>query len=249
MLRIVLVLLSLAAIAQAAESRSTYVETFDSGPGGWIANRYEPLQIWDGVAYLYGPWYLDSHHAPPGAGYLHMLMYLFTSPDKVNTKLGGVNRFVGGGYSRDLRNAKFTVRARGEVDLQGAQMVVLAQGRTPKTTANFVLTGQPFKITRDWSEQTVTLADDERQWTCMGGRESRKYQYGCDDIGTVLKDLNVDLMLVLFPLKVVPVKPVAEPHKLRAGQDYPEEPSYEVWQKYLPRGLIMIDSLKIEYPK
>ena len=49
------------------------------------------------------------------------------------------------------------------------------------------------------------------------------------------------MMLVLFPLNVVPVKPVADPHSLRAGQDYPDEPSYEVWQKFLPRGLIMVD--------
>ena len=65
----------------------------------------------------------------------------------------------------------------------------------------------------------MTPAPDPKQWTCLGGRESQKNHYGCDDIETVLKDVNVDLMLVLFPLNVVPVNPVAEPHKLRAGQD------------------------------
>ena len=54
----------------AAKSGTTYVESFDNGAGGWIANRYDPLPVWDGIAYCYGPWYLDSNHAPPGAGYL-----------------------------------------------------------------------------------------------------------------------------------------------------------------------------------
>jgi hypothetical protein len=48
-----------------------------------------------------------------------------------------------------------TVRLRGEADLKRAQVVVLVQAETRKTTANFVPTGQPFKITRDWSDQTV----------------------------------------------------------------------------------------------
>lgn len=231
----------------AAQSRSTYTETFDQGPGGWIANRYHPLPVFDGVAHLFGPWYLDSHHAPPGAGYLNMLMYLYTKSD--NESRGGPNAFIRGQYSRDLRHAKLTLRLRGEMDLQGAQMVVLVQSKTAKTTANFVLTGQPFRIEKNWTEQTVTLTPDPAQWTCLGARESKKNQYGCDDIATVLADVNVDLMLVLFPLNVVPVKPVSQPHQLRAGQDYPDEPSYEVWQKYLPKGIIMVDRLRLEYPR
>jgi hypothetical protein len=230
-----------------SQNRTDYTETFNQGPGGWTANRYHPLPLFDGVAHLFGPWYLDSHHAPPGAGYLNMLMYLYTKTD--NETRGGPNAFIRGKYSTDFRNAKLTIRLRGEIDLQGAQMVVLVQSKTPQTTANFVLTGQPFRIEKNWTEQTVTLAPDIRQWTCLGARESKKSQYGCDTIDTVLKDVNVDLMLVLFPLKVVPVKPVAEPHRLRAGQDYPDEPSYEVWQKFLPKGLIMVDSLKLEYPR
>lgn len=238
----------LCAAGARGEVRSPYKETFDNGPGGWVANRYHRLTIFDGIAQLFGPWYLDSHHAPPGAGYLHMLMYLHTTQERTNEKIGGANRFTRGGYSRDLRNARFGLRLRGDMDMQGAQLVLLAQSRTPKTTANFVLTGQPFQVTPEWSNQTVTLAPDPKQWTCLGARESKRDQYGCDDIETVLKDVNVDLILVLFPLNVVPVKPVAEPHKLRAGQDYPEEPSYEVWQKFLPKGLIQVDSVEIGYP-
>lgn len=248
-MRIALLLSGLVSFVAFAQPRATYIETFDKGPGGWISNRYHPLPLFDGVAHLFGPWYLDSHHAPPGAGYLHMLMYLYTKSANHNERIGGSNNFTRGNYSTDFRNAKVSLRLRGEIDLQGAQMVMLVQSKTAKTTANYVLTGQPFPIRKEWTEQTAVLAPDPKQWTCLGARESKKHQYGCDDIDTVLKDVNVDIMFVLFPLNVVPVKPVAEPHKLRAGQDYPDEPSYEVWQKYLPKGLIMVDSIKIEYPR
>ena len=64
----------------AGQNRDLYVETFDHGPGGWVANRRDPLPVWDGVAYCFGPWFLDPNHAPPGAGYLHMLMFITTTP-------------------------------------------------------------------------------------------------------------------------------------------------------------------------
>ena len=56
----------------------TYLETFDTGPGGWYADRHHALPVWDGVAYCHSPWWLDANHAPPGAGYLHLLMWTFT---------------------------------------------------------------------------------------------------------------------------------------------------------------------------
>jgi hypothetical protein len=106
------------------------------------------------------------------------------------------------------------------------------------------LSGQPFKITHDWSDQTVTLAPDPKQWTCMGARHDMQNDYGCDDISTVLSDVNMDLIFVLFPVKVVPaglnIKDVNQP---RAIQDYPVD------QKYLPKGLMMFDTVKIEYPR
>ena len=55
-----------------------YLEDFDQGNGGWYADRHYALPVWDGVAYCHGPWFLDSNHAPPGAGYLHLVMWLYT---------------------------------------------------------------------------------------------------------------------------------------------------------------------------
>jgi len=152
--------------------------------------------------------------------------------------------FADQGKSTDLRDARLTVRLRGDVDLKGAQLLLLAQAQTEKTTANFILTGQPIEITEDWSDQTIVLANDPKQWTCIGSRKDLVDLYGCDDLNTALSDVNVDLIFVLFPLDIEPACPgVTDPHGLKADVDYP------VMAAKLPRGLIQFESVKIEYPE
>jgi hypothetical protein len=234
----------------AAQSRTPYIETFDHGPGGWYSDRYYALDVWDGVAYCYGPWWVDANHAPPGAGYLNLIMWLYTNKRKQaqgaksRTMPYANSAFVEQGKSTDLRNAKLTVRLRGNMDLKGTHMVFLVQAETKKTTANFVLTGQPFKITREWSEQTVTLVPDPKHWTCMGARHDMTDVYGCDDIAKVLADVNLDIIFVLFPVKVVPLcEKIKDINQPRAVKDYPVDP------QYLPKGLIMFDTVRIDYPQ
>jgi len=225
-----------------------YIETFDDGPGGWMGWREKGLlqpEIRDGVFYSRSPWWVDYNHAPPGAGYLHLLACLHTHKNFVTEQsvtLVGQNRFVAQGKSRNFTNARLTVRLRGEVELKGAKLVLLAQADVPGTRTNFVLTGQPLQITQEWSEQTITLTADANQWLCLGSRHDRTNTYGYGDIADVLRDLNVDIIFVLFPLNIVPVGEVEHPHILRAGLDY------EVDQRYLPSGVVMFDMVKIEYP-
>jgi len=186
-----------AAVGDRLAKSRPYVETFDEGPGGWYRDRFYALPVWDGAAYSYSPWWLDANHAPPGAGYLHMVMWTHTNKRRysantsynLNLPYRG-SRFAEGGYSRNLTDARLTVRLRGEVDLKGSQLMFLVQAETPKTTAAMMLTGQPLRITKDWSEQTVTMQADARQWTCLGGRQDMQGIYGCDDIATVLSDVN-----------------------------------------------------------
>jgi hypothetical protein len=224
-----------------------YIETFDYGPGGWLDyhDGMSQPEIRDGVFIARGPWWIDYNHAPPGGGYLHLLAVLHTHESYVNDKtrtLAGDNRFVAGGFSRDLTNARLTVRLRGNVDLQGAQLVLLAQGDLPHTRVNYVLTGQPFEITPDWSEQTVTLTPDPDQWRCLGSRHDRTDLYGCGEIADLLRDVNCDLILVLFPLTIVPLTPIDDLHTPRAGLDY------AVDQSALPNGVVEFDTIRIDYP-
>ncbi len=240
----------------------TYLETFDDGPAGWVADIRSPLPVWDGMACCYSPWTVDANHAPPGAGYLHLLMYLLTNPEAARqfpAEAHGVNRFLAEGHSTNLTHAQLTVRLRGtldlagplcnnhrpvpQLDLGGARLLLLAQARLAHTTANFVLSAQPFTVTPQWSTQTIELAPDPAQWTCLGARHDLTDVYGYGDIAAVLRDVNVDLIFVLFPLRVVPVGEVDDPDRRWAAKDY------RVDMQYLPKGLVMFDTVRIDYPR
>lgn len=233
--------------------QKSYVETFDDGPGGWLgwmAGGGGPrrLTIADGAAKTQPPWGIDFNHAPPGAGYLHLPYVLLTGGHQ-RTEFSGPNRFVEGGYSTDLTHADFTVRIRGEMDMKGAELLLLVQAAVPRgkptVVANFVLKGRPISVTPAWSEQTLHLAPDPAQWLCMGTRGAGADCdiYGYAPLEQVLKDVNVDLILVLFGLDVVPAGPIqGDPHRLRAGKDYPVD------QSRLPSGTLLLDTVRIDYP-
>ena len=69
-----------------------------------------------------------------------------------------------------------------------------------------------------------------------------KEVYGYGDIAAVLRDVNVDIIFVLFPLHIAPVEAVEEVDQQWAARDY------KVDMQYLPKGLVMFDTVRIEYP-
>jgi hypothetical protein len=235
-----------------------YIETFDNGPGGWIAWGFEGaerVEIEDGVAISRGPWWVDYNHAPPGAGYLHLLFCLHTTVSYQTEPIKPIsdeNRFIAGGFPLDFTNAEITVRMRGDLDLHGSQVVLLAQADLPGRRVNQVLSAQPIHIGSQWSEQILHLVPDQKQWTQLGSRHDRStlhagnpnVVYGEGPINEVLKDLNVDIIFVLFPLDVAPAETLnGDPHLLRAGVDYPVDYSR------LPEGVVELDEVRIKFAK
>ena len=78
-----------------------YRETFDDGPGGWfgwIDNAAGPrrLEVRESALVTRSPWWIDYNHAPPGAGYLHLLAILLTRGPfgEHQREVAGENRFV-----------------------------------------------------------------------------------------------------------------------------------------------------------
>jgi hypothetical protein len=228
----------------------SYIETFDKGTGGWwgwIGNEQgmKPLERKDGAVISRSPWWIDYNHAPPGAGYLHMVMCMNTKgPFGEQVKqVGGRNGFVESGCPRDFTNMKMTLRLRGELIENGAKLVLLIQAAGGDIVSGWMLTGQPFRVTPDWSEQTITLVPDEKQWTCLCARHDRVDFYGRIPLQTVLSNVNVNIMLVLFPLNIVPMGELdGDPHILRPERDY------SVWRSKLPEGYVMLDTVKMEFP-
>jgi hypothetical protein len=152
---------------------------------------------------------LDANHATPGAGYLHMVMWLYTDPRWYEVPRPAPlpytnNRFLEGGFLTDFTRARVTARLRGSVDLKGAQLLLLVHSEINGIMVNQVLHRQPFRVSKNWTEQTVTLQPDEPSWTCLGGRHDMPDR-GCAPIAQVRADVNVDIIFVLFPLKIVPM--------------------------------------------
>lgn len=227
-----------------------YVEPFDDGPGGWygwISNAAgrKPLEIRDSSAISRSPWWIDYNHAPPGAGYMHLLYLLDTSgaPGEHDREVAGENRFIKGGFPTDFTDARITLRLKGELEARDTQLMLLCQGVHEGVCSGWLLTGRPFRVTPDWSEQTVTAGCDPAQWTCLGSRHDRTDSYGSVALPTVLRGVNLDILLVLYPLDIVPMGPLAgDPHRLRPEKDYP------VWRSRLPEGYVVLDTVKIQFP-
>lgn len=226
-----------------------YREGFDEGSGGWygwISNAAgpKPLEIRDSCALSRSPWWIDYNHAPPGAGYLNLLYMLNTGgrPGEHQREVEGENRFTKGGYPTNFSEARFSLRLRGELEAKGAQLVLLCQAVHQGICSGWLLTGKPFGVTPEWTEQTVTLEPDPAQWTCLGSRHDRADFYGVLPLERVLGDVNTDILLVLHPLEVVPMGPLAgDPHRLRPERDYP------VWRGRLPEGYVLLDEVRIDF--
>ena len=231
-------------------SAARYIETFEDGAGGWISwlgpNRPAPAAVEDGALVSRSPWGIDANHAPPGGGYLHLLFILHTAaqPQAASpyAPLLHGNRFIDGGYPRDFRNARVTLRLRGAVDLQGAELRLHCQSRVGAKAINFVLASQPIAVTPDWSEQTIALEPDPAQWLCLGARHDLTDVYGWGGIDEVLRDVNIDIILLLHPLRIVPLTPQPRsPHFDRAGLDYAVDATH------LPSGEIRLGGVEIEF--
>ena len=73
-------------------------------------------------------------------------------------------------------------------------------------------------------------------------RHDRADMYCVKPLDRVLSNVNVNIMLVLFPLDVAPMGPFdADPHILRPERDYP------VWRHRLPEGYITLDEMRIDF--
>lgn len=228
---------------------TSYVEDFDYGPGGWmrVVDNYSPigaLPVRNGVVRCQGPWWVDYNHAPPGSGYLQLLMCLVTkgAAGESTREAAGENRFVKGGYPTDFTNARISLRLRGEMEAAGTKLSVLLQGSVDGLCSGWVLTGQTFEITDDWTEQTVSCAPLPSQWTSIGSRHDRTDTYGEKPLEAVLADVNVNMHLIMFPVQPRPMGRIdGDPHLLRAGRDYP------IWPSSIAQGYVEVDRISIAF--
>jgi hypothetical protein len=227
-----------------------YIEDFDTGPGGWmkVVDNWSvaaPLPVHDSAIWSYGPWWVDYNHAPPGGGYLQLLMCLMTRGPvgEVPREVGGANGFLKGNFPTNFTNAELTIRVRGELELAGAHVHLLVQGVQEGICSGWVLTGQPINIDKEYTETKIKAVPDAKQWTCLDSRHDRRETYGTRPLEKILSDVNVNIYLIVFPVNPRPMGPIkGDPHILRAGRDYP------VWPSSIAQGYVAVDRIQIDFP-
>ncbi len=232
-------------------ARRTYIEKFENGPAGWLGwdrTGATRLEIQDGVAVSRSPWWVDYNHAPPGGGYLHILFCLMTASAGANRPevraVAEENRYVAQGFCADMTDARLTLCLKGTVTRRQEVLVLLVQGKVEGKMINSVLSAQPLEITPEFTEQTVHLVPDEGQWTCLGSRHDRTATYDAAPIAPLLRNVDADIILVLWPLEIVPATPLPpeDVHRLRAGRDYELDPAF------LPDGVVMLEEVRLAFP-
>jgi len=226
-----------------------YVEDFGEGPGGWIKvvdnwSVAAALPVHDSAIWCYGPWWVDYNHAPPGGGYLQLLMCLNTAGGvgEVAREVGGTNRFITGQYPTNFTNAELTIRLRGELETAGAHVSLLVQGVYEGVCSGWVLTSQPIAVHKEYTETKIIATPDPKQWKCLDARHDRRETYGTRPLERILANVNTNIYLVLFPANPRPMGPIkGDPHLLRAGRDYP------VWPSSIAQGYVAVDRVQIDF--
>ena len=214
------------------------------GAGGTTPARRRPLEHRGSTVATRSPWWIDYNHAPPGAGYLHMLMGLNTTGPQGEAvrEASGPEPLHRGRVRHGPPERGVHAGAPGRAADRGAGMVLLVQGAVDGITSGWALTGQPFHVRPGLTRQTVRLVPDEGQWTALGSRQGREDMYGVKPLERVLAEVNTNILLIMFPLTVEPMGPLdGDPNRLRPERDYP------VWRRALPEGYIVVDEVELAF--
>lgn len=163
----------------------------------------------NGYAVSSAPWWIDSNHAAPGAGYLHLIAYAYHH----DWSIDGEITVPSAGRPMDLRNATIRLRYRAPT-LQlppSAQLYLWFQTKVSSDIApegriyvNYVLDSQPLPAgaaARSWLDVALHLSTDESHYRCLGSNPTRTDRYGCiEHVADALRDWNTDLgFVILFP--------------------------------------------------
>jgi hypothetical protein len=204
-----------------------YRHDFSNGPGGWHTvmldvdparppanalacfseeiktNCYVPVNTVDGHMLLESPWFHDPNHAPPGAGYLSLLTFVYL-------------RGFGGADTAhlpelDLRNLLLRVSMKSEhLDVKEGSLYFWFQMLAPDGRwVNYAYTARPINVAlRDeqFVEIRLRLSSDPASWTCLGASAVRADFYGCIPLVEAISHVNADFGFVILPVNEIPLE-------------------------------------------
>lgn len=248
---IILLCQLLASTAVLGEPCKGYYEDFN-GDSGWVADRARPLFENNGTGKSiatqgYDLWSIDHYHAPPdGPGYLHILMWLPTGNyDQFYPVFYGQQKppFIKANCSTNLTSATLRFKYRAVIKNPGpANIYLWVQAVKGDAGINYRLR-KPVPVSPEWRVEEIRLQPDPNLWVCMRGASYMPmYTKGCEfSIGELLKDVNRNILFVLFPLALSDEVAQKSSLKQRPMQHF------TVDREALPSGYLEIDWITIDY--
>jgi len=203
-----------------------YQHDFSNGSGGWHTvvldvdpaqppadslacftegvktNCYVPVPTIDGHMVLQSPWFHDPNHAPPGAGYLSLLTFVY------------LRGFAGADTAQlpeiDLRGLMLRASMKTEhLDVKEGSLYFWFQMLAPDGRwVNYAYTGRSISsLLRDekFTEVRLRFTPDPASWTCLGASDVRSDFYGCIPLEDAMSHVNGDFGFVILPVNENPL--------------------------------------------
>jgi len=204
-----------------------YKHNFSDGPGGWHTvvldvdpaqppanalacftegiktNCYVPVNTARGHMLLESPWFHDPNHAPPGAGYLSLLTFVY------------LRGFAGADTAHlpelDLRGLLLRAAMKTEhLDVKEGSLYFWFQMLAPNGKwVNYAYTARPINaMLHDggFTEVRLRLSADPGSWTCLGASAVRSDFYTCIPLEEAMSHVNGDFGFVILPVNEIPLE-------------------------------------------
>jgi hypothetical protein len=208
-----------------------YRHDFSGGSGGWLTvaldvapdqlpegalscwneglrkNCYVPVGTSNGQMMLKSPWYLDPNHAPPGAGYLALLTWVY------------LRGYAGADTEHlteiDLRDLTLRASMKSEgLDVKAGALYFWFQMLGPDGRyVNYAYTARSVNaLLREdrFTELRLRLRPDPASWTCLGASQARAEYYGCLPLDQAMSHVNADFGFIILPVDELAI-PEAQP--------------------------------------
>jgi hypothetical protein len=155
----------------------------------------------NGEAILQSPWWLDSNHAPPGEGFLNLIMYNYI--DSI---------FSGKRKTLNLVNRTLYLELRAKnLNLKQSKLYFWFQTKAPNGKyINYAFIKSPIILEEGGKILKIKFTSNPIDWICLGSNNDRKDTYDCIPLKDAIYDVNIDFGLIIFPTSDDP-SPLKQP--------------------------------------
>jgi len=186
----------------AADLPASYRTCWVSWLSLYACNIDAPVQ--NGRMQLTSPWWLDPNHAPPGAGYLSLITWVYLD--------GPAGSSTFGKPTLDLTGTTLEVALRApDLELAGGRLMFFFNTSMPGGKyANYAYSRTPIDAKlrpgdRDLTLVEIKLSSDADAWTCLGTSDVKSDLYACVDVTQAMRAIDNAFGFMILPVSDSPL--------------------------------------------